>query len=127
MESKLRRRIEAPEDHGGSDVEEELRSLKGRLRVLDRRLEQLLDAGSNGRIAATQVRELSVEVAQQQLTIEQSVVDVERRARVRESQGQRRADREELVQTIGSAEWVLAEFSKRQQFLQQVLHKVVVY
>jgi site-specific DNA recombinase len=127
IEAELQRQIETPEDHGNADVEEELRSLKGRLRVLDRRLEQLLDAGSDGRIGAIEVRELSVEVAQQQLTIEQSVVDVERRARVRENQGQRRATRQELVQAIRSDDWMAADFSKRQQFLQQVLHKVVVY
>lgn len=127
IEAELRRQIEAPEDHGGADVEEELKALKSRLRGLDRRLEQLLDAGSNGRIGAGEVRELSVEVAQQQLTLEQSVADVERRARLRQNQGARRAARAELVQFIDADNWAETEFARRQQFLQQVLHRAVTY
>jgi site-specific DNA recombinase len=127
IEQELRRQIEAPDDHGDSDVEEELKSLKNRLRTLDRRLEQLLDAGSHGQIPANEVRQLSVEVAQQQLTLEQSVADVERRARLRENQGARRAAREELVRTVAVDHWSDIDFSQRQQFLQQVLHRAVAY
>jgi len=127
IEAELRRQIEAHEDHGDTDAEEELKTLKSRLRVLDRRLEQLLDAGSSGRIHASEVRELSVGVAQQQLMLEQSVSDVERRARLRQNQDQRRAAREELAQAVGSARWGETDFPLRQQFLQQVLHKAVAY
>jgi site-specific DNA recombinase len=127
IEAELRRQIETPEDHGDGGVEAELRTLKSRLRGLDRRLEQLLDAGSNGRIPATEVRELSVEVAQQQLTLEQSVADIERRARLRENQGARRAARADLARQVGEEEWAATDFPRRQQFLQQVLHRAVVY
>jgi site-specific DNA recombinase len=127
IEDELRRQIEAPDDHGDADVEEELRALKNRLRALDRRLEQLLDAGSDGRIPADEVRQLSVEVAQQQLTLEQSVADVERRARLRENQGARRAAREELMRLVAAEHWAGIDFAQRQQFLQQVLHRAVAY
>ena len=46
IERELRRQLEASEDDGDLDVNEDLRSLKSRLRLLDRRLEQLWTPGS---------------------------------------------------------------------------------
>jgi len=127
IEDELRRQLEAADEDGDVDVDEDLRSLKSRLRVLDRRLEQLLDAGSSGQMAPKQVRELSVEVAQQQLTLEEMVTDLERRARQRQNEGQRRLAREELLRSVVAESWEQLEFAARQQYIQQVLQRVVTF
>ena len=78
-------------------------------------------------MAATQVRELSVEVAQQQLSLEEMVTDLERRTRQRQNEGQRRLAREELLRTVVPESWEQLDFSVRQQYIQQVLQRVVTF
>jgi site-specific DNA recombinase len=127
IEAELRRQLRVSDNGSEADVEEDLKSLKSRLRLLDRRLEQLLDAGSTGQISAAEVREQSVEVAQQQLTLEETVADLERRTRQRQNEDQRRAAREGLLGVVASQHWNRLDFPARQQFVQQVLQRVVAF
>jgi site-specific DNA recombinase len=127
LEAEVCHLLEAPEDAGDSDVEEDLKSLKSRLRQLDRRLEQLLDAGSRGQMPAGEVREQSVEIAQQQLALEAMVTDIERRARQRQNVEQRRVAQQELLRAVSPDVWAESDFQQRQQLLGQVLQRVVAY
>jgi site-specific DNA recombinase len=127
LEVELRRELEAAEDNGAVGVEEDLKTLKGRLRLLDRRLEQLLDAGSAGKLPAATVRTQSVEIGQQQLGLERTVADLERRSRLRDSGEQRRAEREEFLLALSPEVWAATDFEHTQQLLRQVLQRVVIF
>jgi site-specific DNA recombinase len=127
LEAELRRELDASEDSGAIDVDGDLKTLRSRLRQLDRRLEQLLDAGSAGRLPATEVRGLSVEVAQQQLGLQAEVTDLLRRSQLRQSEDQRRTEREDFLRALAPPAWDEAEGAQRQQLLQQVLQRVLVF
>lgn len=121
------RHLDGPLDHCEIDVAQDVKSLKSRLRTLDRRLEQLLDAGSQGTLPASKVREQSVEVAQQQLTIEEAVTDLHRRAGSPQNDEQRRAAQRGLLQALTPEEWAMMDFPHRQQLLAQILQRVVSF
>jgi len=127
LERELRREVEASENGGAIDVNGDLRALKSRLRLLDRRLEQLLDAGSTGRIPASEVRGLSVEVAQQQLSLQAEIADLERRGHLRQNDDQRRAERDEFLRALSDPAWEEADPPHRQQLLQQLLQRILVF
>lgn len=127
LERELRRELEAAEDSGAVDVQADLKTLKGRLRLLDRRLEQLLDAGASRRLAAAEVHQQSVEVAQQQLSLQAAIAGLERRAEGRDSEEQRHAEREELLRALAPEAWSAADLPRQQQLLQQSLQRIRVF
>jgi site-specific DNA recombinase len=111
---------------GGANLLDEPKRLRGRLRQLDRRLEQYLDLASSGRLSADRLRALSVELAAQQLEVEDALAEDNRRTRERAARSERMQERERQIQQL-TAEWSELEFPARQALLRELLERVVVH
>ncbi len=127
VELEVRRLIATSDGTVGGDVRDDLRSLKSRLRQLDRHLEQLLEAGARGRMPAGAVRDQSVEIAQQQLALQAALAETERRAWLSRDAGQRHAAQQELLHDLNLPTWTAADATGRRRLLAQILKRAVVY
>src|SRR3990170_2315436 len=83
----------AARDAEGVDEELQGRQLRDKMRRLDRRLQQYLDAATSGRMGEERLRTLSLEVAGQQLAAEEVMAERQRRAQQQASETERRRHR----------------------------------
>lgn len=105
---------------------DELRSLKARLHLLDRRQEQILDEGAAGRLSPAHLHQQSVELAQQQLALEEAITVNELRANRCQNESEQLAERQVLRRALRPGEWDRHSFDERRQMLRRVLDRVVV-
>lgn len=110
---------------GGAHQLDDPKRLRTRLRQLDRRLEQYLDAASGGRISPERLRLLSTELAQQQLEVEDALAEVNRRTREREARSERLQVHQEQIEQLREG-WEALEFAGRQALVRDVLQRVDV-
>jgi site-specific DNA recombinase len=108
------------------DSEAELRSLNARLRLLDRRIEQLLDEGADGHLSVARVREQCAELAREQLLLDETRAVIERRLLHCEDESAQRAEREALNRSLGPGQWQCLQVSEQQRVLRRLLERVVV-
>jgi site-specific DNA recombinase len=99
--------------------------LRRRLAQLDKRLEAYLDSAARGRLARERLRNLSMAVAAERLSLEEALEETERRARQHASATERRRQREWARQRLFS-EWNDLTFAERQELLRQVVERIVV-
>jgi site-specific DNA recombinase len=110
---------------GGGHQLDDPKRLRTRLRQLDRRLEQYLDAASGGRISPERLRLLSTELAQQQLEVEDALAEVNRRTRERQARTERLQVQQEQIHQLRE-EWDSLDFPARQVLIRDVLQRVNV-
>lgn len=103
----------------------DIRRLRDKVRRLDRRLEQYLDAAVSGRINGERLRSLSLALAAQQLDLEQSLAESQRLAQQQATEAERRRQREGSLARVRD-DWDRLSFSQRQELLREVLDRVVV-
>lgn len=100
--------------------------LRTRFRQLDRKLEQYLDQASSGRISGERLRAASMEIAQQQLEVEEELAASNRRAREREARTERLQEHQRHVLELTEG-WDTLAFAERQTLLREVLERVAVH
>jgi len=106
-----------PEVHG--------KQLRDKMRRLDRRLEQYLDAATSGQIDEEKLRALSLEVAGEQLAAEEVMADRQRRAHQQASEAERRRLRQDALGRCREL-WPQLTFPERYDLLRDLLERVVV-
>jgi len=101
------------------------KQLRDKMRRLDRRLEQYLDAAASGRIDEEKLRALSLEVAGEQLAAEEVVAERQRRAHQQASEAERRRRRMDALSRCREL-WGQLTFPERYELLRDLLERIVV-
>ncbi len=101
------------------------RRLRARLRRLDRRLEQHLDAVTRGRLSRERFDSLSLALGAEQLALEETLAEAERFAHQQASAAER-GRRQERALTRLRNEWDRLPPLQRQALLRELLERVVV-
>ena len=111
----------ADESRSGAQAKQ----LRDRMRRLDRRLEQFLDAAASGRLDGERLRSLGVDVATQRLDSEEALAEQERRVQTRATEAERRQFQRDALGRCRE-QWDQLTFQERYDLLRQVLERVVV-
>lgn len=101
------------------------RRLRARLRRLDRRLEQHLDAVTRGRLTRERFDSLSLALGAEQLALDESLAEAERLAHQQASVAER-ARRQERALARLRGEWDRLPPPQRQALLRELVERVVV-
>ena len=101
------------------------KQLRDKMRRLDRRLEQYLDAAASGRIDEEKLRALSLEVAGEQLAAEEVMAERQRRAQQQVSEAERRRHRLDALTRCREL-WGQLTFPERYDLLRDLLERIVV-
>ncbi len=101
------------------------RRLRARLRRLDRRLEQYLDAAVRGRLSRERFDSLSLALGTEQLGVEESLAEAERFAHQQASAAERTRHWERALARLRN-EWDRLPPPQRQALLRELLERVVV-
>ncbi len=106
-------------------VEVQGKQLRDKLRRLDRRLEQALDAAASGRIDEERLRSLGLVVANEQLAAEEALAESQRRAQQQATEAERRQHRRDALDRYRE-QWDQMAFPERYDLLRELLGRVVV-
>ena len=106
-------------------IEEQGKQLRDRMRRLDRRLEQFLDAATSGRLNGERLRSQGVEVASQRLITEETLAERQRWAQMRATAAERRQHQRDALARCRE-QWSQLTFPERYELLRQILERVVV-
>jgi len=101
------------------------RRLRARLRRLDRRLEQHLDAVTRGRLSRERFDSLSLALGAEQLALEESLAEAERFAHQQASAAERVRRQERALSRLRN-EWDRLPPPQRQALLRELLERLVV-
>jgi site-specific DNA recombinase len=123
----MRQAIDAPGpvDLGGTSVEEEVERLRQRVRTLDRRLEQYMHQAANGELSMSSLRELSVEVTQEQMETDDAITALEGRRRIAQSLSEQRRAKLGQIEQL-NAGWDALSFDEQQNLVRTVVERVTV-
>jgi len=108
------------------EAEARCRRLRGRLRRLDKRLEEYMNEAARGRLSAERMRSLSVVVAAEGLSLEESLAEAERFVRQQASAAERQQQKERALARLRD-EWDQLAPLKQQSLLGELLDRVVVW
>jgi site-specific DNA recombinase len=100
--------------------------LRGRLRRLDKRLEEYMNEAARGRLSAQRMRSLSVDVAAEELSLEESLAEAERFVRQQASAAERQQQKERALAGLRD-QWDHLAPLGRQALLGELLERVVVW
>jgi site-specific DNA recombinase len=118
-------KLPAKGDDGRGQIEAQSKQLRDKVRRLDKRLEQHLNAASAGKINDERLRALGLEVASEQLAAEDSLAERWRQAQQRATEAERRRRRQAALERA-KEQWGEITFSERYDLLRQLLERVVV-
>jgi Ser-tRNA(Ala) deacylase AlaX len=99
--------------------------LHGRIRLLDRRLEEQLSAAAKGRITREQLRKLSIATASHRLRLEEDLEQVERKVQEQADSSDRARRRKQALATLLDG-WKTLPVAEKQSLLGDLLDRVVV-
>ena len=105
--------------------QEEAGRLSGRLRQLDRRLEEHLAAAAKGRITKEQLHKLSVATASNRLKLEETLEKIEQKIQEQGDASERRRDRERSLARLLDG-WETLSIDEKQGPLRELVDRVVV-
>lgn len=141
LEEEVRRWLSAPPSgptgpaarfpHAGdasallAEYEAERQRLHARLKALDRKLHRHVDAASRGRLSRERLHGLSVEIAQQQLEVEERLDELARRSREQEDAAERR-HRQELALARLLDHWDTLPLADKRELLREVVDHITV-
>lgn len=108
------------------EAEARCRRLRGRLRRLDKRLEEYMNEAARGRLSAERMRSLSVDVAAEGLSLEESLAEAERFVRQQASAAERQQQKERALARLRD-EWGQLAPLEQQSLLGELLDRVVVW
>lgn len=99
--------------------------LRGRLRIVDRRLDEHLSSAAKGRISREQLHKLSVATAGDRLRLEEALEEIERKVRDQADAGERYRGRQQaLVRLLDG--WETLPMQEKQSLLSDLVDRVVV-
>ncbi|MEX2158228.1 MAG: recombinase family protein [Dehalococcoidia bacterium] len=102
-----------------------LERLRGRLRQLDKRLEEQLSAAAKSRITREQLHKLSITTAGERLRTEEELEDTERRIQDQTDASERTRGRQKALAILLDG-WDEQPVEEKQQHLREMLDRVVV-
>ncbi|UCH87511.1 MAG: recombinase family protein [Dehalococcoidia bacterium] len=108
------------------EAEARCRRLRGRLRRLDKRLEEYMNEAARGRISGERMRSLSVDVAAEGLSLEESLAEAERFIKQQASAAERQQQKERALARLRD-EWDQLAPLGQQSLLGELLERVVVW
>jgi site-specific DNA recombinase len=126
LEAELRQYVLAPLPAEGPEPAAELDRLRARQRRLDLRLEQLLDAGAAGHLSPGRLQADSIEIAQQQLALDQQIAELEQRVRECRDHAQRLNEYLALLVDLAPERWNALMHAEQQSLLIRLLQRVIV-
>jgi site-specific DNA recombinase len=106
-------------------AETEIKRLREKARRLDRRLEQYMDAAALGSINREKLQSLGLQLAGQQLELEQHLAETSRIAYQQASESERTGRKEALAKRLRE-EWSGLPFFERQELLRDIIARVVI-
>jgi len=112
-------------DDNGAQVEAQGKQLRDKVRRLDKKLEQHLNAASAGKINDERLRALGLEVAAEQLAVEDSLAERWRQVQQKATEAERRRRRRDALERARE-QWPELTFSERYDLLRQLLERIVV-
>jgi site-specific DNA recombinase len=108
------------------EAEARCRRLRGRLRRLDKRLEEYMNETTRGRLSAERMRALGVAVAAEGLSLEESLAEAERFVRQQTSAAERQKQKGRALARLRD-EWDHLTPLEQQALLGELLDRVVVW
>ena len=116
---------------GGNDVEQqdELRAkterLRGRVRQLDRRLDEQLAAAAKGKISREQLHKGSIATTSNRLRLEEQLEEIDRKLREQADESERRRHRQRTLAELLDG-WDALGVNEKQSLLRELVDQVVV-
>jgi site-specific DNA recombinase len=107
------------------DPETQLTRLRDRVRRLDKRLEQYLDAAAGGNLNADKLQSAAVAIATEQLQLEDRLLDASRQAQQQASEEERRRGVEKTLRRLRE-EWDELAFPDKQELLREGVERIIV-
>jgi len=107
------------------DPEAQMTRIKDRVRRLDKRLEQYLDAAANGTLNPEKLQAAAIVIATEQLELEDRLSEATRAAEQHASDEERRKGIEKTLRRLRD-EWETLEFGQRQDLLREGLERIIV-
>jgi site-specific DNA recombinase len=108
-----------------AEWQEKANRLRGRLRQLDRRLEEQLSAAAKGRINKEQLRKLSMASAADRLRLEEELEEIERRVREQADASDRTRGRQRALAALLDG-WSTLPIAEKHSLLGELVGRVVV-
>jgi len=108
------------------EAEARCRRLRGRLRRLDKRLEEYMNEAVRGRLSAERMRSLGMDVAAEGLSLEESLAEAERFVKQQASAAERQQQKERALARLRD-EWDHLAPLEQQSLLGKLLERVVVW
>ena len=108
------------------EAEARCRRLRGRLRRLDKRLEEYMNEAVRGRLSAERMRSLGMDVAAEGLSLEESLAEAERFVKQQASAAERQQQKERALARLRD-EWDHLAPLEQQSLLGKLLDRVVVW
>ncbi len=108
------------------EAEARCRRLRGRLRRLDKRLEEYMNEAARGRLSAERMRSLGMDVAAEGLSLEGSLAEAERFVKQQASAAERQQQKERALARLRD-EWDHLAPLEQQSLLGKLLDRVVVW
>ncbi|HEY8490408.1 MAG TPA: recombinase family protein [Dehalococcoidia bacterium] len=99
--------------------------VRARLKQTDRRLETLLTAAAGGRLRPDRLRALSLQLAGEQLELEEQITEIEKRIHQQATAAERQEERNRRLAELRDR-WDELTFEQRRALLRQVVDRVVV-
>jgi site-specific DNA recombinase len=109
----------------GGTPELQMQRLRDKIRRLDKRLEQYMDAAAQGGYASDRLHVTANQIATEQLDLEDRLMEAGQQAQKAASQEERRR---QVERTLGRlrGEWESLEFSEKRDLLRDVIDRIVV-
>lgn len=108
-----------------AEAEARCRRLRDKLRRLNRRLEQHMEAALHGRISEERLRSLSLALAAEQLQAEEALEETQRSLQQQTSKAERRRQRQKALARLRD-EWDRLDFAQRRELLRELIDRVIV-
>ena len=108
-----------------AEAEAQCRRLRDKLRRLDRRLEQHLEAAANGRISSERLRTLSLALASERMGAEDALAEAQRALQQQATEAERKRQRQRALARLGD-EWERLQFPQRRELLRELVDRVIV-
>lgn len=121
LDEKLVRR----DANGTGDPQASVTRLRDRVRRLDKRLEQALDAAAGGGLNAEKLQTAAIAIAVQQLQLEDKLLEANRIAQQQEGEAERRRHVEGTIRRLRE-EWEDLPFEGRQDLLREGIERIIV-
>jgi DNA invertase Pin-like site-specific DNA recombinase len=108
-----------------AEWEEKAERLRGRLRQLDRRLDEQISAAARGRISREQLHKLNVATASTRLQLEEELEEIERKLREQADASELSRRRQRALASLLDG-WTTLAFADKQSPLRELVDRVVV-